>query len=125
VAGERILVVEDNPMNMELATDLLELGGFAVEQATDGGTGLDMARTCAPDLILLDVGLPDRDGFDLARQLHEDAVTSGIPIVIFTAHAMKQDEMRAYEVGCIGFITKPVETQTFCERVSDFLRRRR
>ncbi|MDQ3815998.1 MAG: response regulator [Armatimonadota bacterium] len=121
MAGEKILIVEDNPVNMELATDLLEIGGYQVCQATDAETGITMAREAAPDLILMDVGLPGMDGLSAAILLRQDAATQHIPIVILTAHAMKGDEEKARACGCAGYITKPINTRTFANTVAGFI----
>jgi CheY-like chemotaxis protein len=124
MAGEVILVIEDNPLNMELATALLEAAGYVVAQATDAETGIELARETHPALILLDVSLPAMDGLTAARLLREDERTADLPVVILTAHAMKEDEGRARATGCAGFITKPIDTRSFSQSVGLLLRRR-
>jgi CheY-like chemotaxis protein len=121
MAGETILIIEDNPVNMELATDLLEVVGFTVCQADNAESGIEMARTMNPALILMDVGLPAMDGLTAATFLRQEPATRHIPIVILTAHAMKGDEERALAAGCAGYITKPIDTRHFAARVREFL----
>ena len=121
MAGEKILIIEDNAMNMELATDLLEVAGYIVCQAADAEDGIEKARTEAPDLILMDVGLSGMDGLTAIGVLRADSATRGIPIVILTAHAMKGDQEKAVAAGCTGYITKPIDTRAFTKTVADFV----
>lgn len=121
MAGEKILVVEDNPLNLELVRDLLELGSYVVVSATDAEEGLVMARTELPELILMDIGLPGMDGLTATRRLKEDPATQQIPVVALTAHAMKGDQEKAQAAGCAGYLTKPVDTRTFVQQVRGFL----
>jgi CheY-like chemotaxis protein len=125
MAGERVLIIEDNPLNMELATDVLEAAGYLVTQATDAERGIEMARTSSPALILLDVGLPGMDGLTAARILRQDAATACVPIVILTAHAMIGHEERTRAAGCAGYITKPIDTRALPRSVEGFLKSRR
>ena len=108
---------------MELATDLLEAAGYVVAQAADAETGIEMARTVHPALVLLDISLPAMDGLTAARLLRDDAATAGVPVVILTAHAMKEDEEQARATGCAGFITKPIDTRSFSRSVELLLKR--
>lgn len=119
--GQTILIVEDNPVNMELETDLLELAGYRVVQATTAEAGLKTAREEQPHLILMDVSLPGTDGLTALQQLEADPVTQAIPVVIVTAHAMKGDEERARQAGCAGYITKPIQTRHFARIIAGFL----
>ena len=109
----KVLVVEDNPLNLELATDLLEVAGFEVISAQTGEAGIKLAREAQPDLILMDLSLPGMDGIEATKALKADPQTSGIPIVAVTAHAMKGDEQKALAAGCEGYITKPIDTRMF------------
>lgn len=118
---KKILVIEDNPLNLELATDLLEAAGFAVLAASDAEEGIQIARTAVPDLILMDVGLPGMDGLAAAQALKQDPQTRSVPIVALTAHAMKGDEAKALAVGCAGYLTKPIDTRTFTKTISAFM----
>ncbi|HEX8835180.1 MAG TPA: response regulator [Abditibacteriaceae bacterium] len=121
MAGERILIVEDNPVNMELATDLLEIAGYTVFQAFNAECGIETACREVPDLILMDVGLPGMDGLEAAAILRRDAATSHVDIVVVTAHAMQGDQEKALAIGCAGYITKPIDTRSFTQTVAVFL----
>lgn len=121
MAGEKILLVEDNPMNLELATDLLEAAGYVVIQAGTAEEGIKLARDESPDLILMDVGLPGMDGLEATGVLKQDPATKDIPVIAITAHAMKGDEEKALAVGCAGYITKPIDTREFSKMVTRFI----
>lgn len=121
MAGERILLVEDNPQNRRLAQFLLKSRGYVVLEATTGQEALELARTHRPDLILMDLQLPGLDGFAATRLLKQDAVTRDIPVVALTAYAMRGDRERAAEAGCHGYITKPINVQDFQAAVSRYL----
>jgi CheY-like chemotaxis protein len=118
----RILVVEDTPLNMELATDLLEAAGHQVLQARSGADGVQLARTELPDLILSDIHLPDISGREVVRILKQDPRTRDIPAVALTAQAMRGDEILAREAGFDGYITKPIDTRSFASTATAFLR---
>ena len=124
MAGKRVLIVEDNAMNLELATDLLEIAGYSVTQAGTGEDGIKLARQERPDLILMDIGLPGMDGLEATKILKGEEETKGIPVVALTAHAMKGDEEKALETGCAGYITKPIDTRAFVEKVTCFINSR-
>jgi two-component system, cell cycle response regulator DivK len=117
----RILVVEDNPMNLELATELLGAAGYTVVPALTAEEGLRMARTIQPDLILMDLRLPGMDGFAAVRALKLDRETSAIPAIALTAQAMKGDEQMAREAGFDAYVTKPIDTRAFPETVARLL----
>jgi len=104
----KILVVEDNEYNREMIAKRLGRAGFAVVVAVDGREGLEMARMEKPDLILMDLDLPEIDGWEATRRLKSNAVTSAIPVIVLTAHAMQQDLKKAVVSGCDQFETKPV-----------------
>lgn len=108
-----ILIVEDNPMNAELMTDLLEECGYAVIHAASGEEGISLATNRLPDLVLMDVSLPVLDGLSASRILKDQAATANIPIVAVTAHAMKGDRERVLAAGCAGYVTKPIDIGTF------------
>ncbi|WP_395094497.1 response regulator [Armatimonas sp.] len=120
MAEKKILVVEDNPVNMELVTDLLEVAGFTFETAMNAEEGIRLADAGLPDLILMDIQLPGMDGLEATSILKQNPKTRHIAIVALTAHAMKGDEERALAVGCIGYITKPINTRTFPHLVREF-----
>jgi CheY-like chemotaxis protein len=117
-----ILIVEDNPLNMELATDVLEAAGFRVIQARSAESGIGSARSRNPDLILMDLALPGVNGLEATRLLKRDPQTRSIPVVIVTAHAMKGDADKAAEAGGAGLLTKPINTRTFHATVAAYLR---
>lgn len=116
-----ILIVEDNPLNRELASDLLEARGYVVLSAPSAEEGITLARRERPDLVLMDVALPGMDGLEATAILKADPRTQHIPIVALTAHAMKGDADRARAAGCAGYVTKPINTRTFPDIVADFL----
>ena len=120
MSQKRILVVEDNPVNMELVVDLLEASGFLTVQADNAEDGIRMAQGERPDLILMDVALPGMDGLTATAILRQQPLTAHIPIVALTAHAMRGDEEKALAVGCIGYITKPINTRSFTRMVAEF-----
>ena len=115
--SKTILIVEDNELNMKLFTDLLEAYGYGVLQAYTGSQGLAMARMHRPDLILMDVQLPEITGLDVTRMLKGDADTRGMPIVAVTAFAMKRDEELVWAAGCDDYLTKPIRVDTFLDAV--------
>ena len=113
----KILVVEDNEMNRDMLTRRLERRGYEVAVAVDGGQGLALARSGAPDLILMDMSLPVLDGWEATRQLKAAPETRAIPIIALTAHAMSVDRDRALEAGCDDYDTKPVELPRLLEKI--------
>ncbi len=113
-----ILVVEDNAANMTLAKFLLESAGHTVVPALDAESGLLLARSELPDLILMDIQLPAMDGLQATAALKEDPTTRGIPVVALTALAMKGDEERIRAAGCDGYIAKPLAYRDFLQTVS-------
>ncbi|MGH7537029.1 MAG: response regulator [Gemmatimonadales bacterium] len=117
----RILVVEDNPLNLELASELLRFCGYAVLQAGTAEEGLRLARSERPDLILMDVRLPGMDGLAAVRVLKRDAETRAIPTVAMTAQAMKGDEDAARAAGFDDYVTKPIDTRAFPVTVARLL----
>jgi CheY-like chemotaxis protein len=116
-----ILVVEDNPVNLELVTDLLEVAGYAVLQAGSAEDGIDQARTAQPDLILMDVRLPGMDGLTATGVLKSEAGTRHIPVIALTAQAMKGDEEQALAAGCDGYLSKPIDTRELPKAIAGML----
>jgi two-component system cell cycle response regulator DivK len=106
--GERILVVEDNAMNMKLFRDVLVATGFRALEATTGGEAVELAVEHAPDLVLMDIQLPDADGVDVLRRLRTDDRTASIPVLAVTAQAMHGDHERFLAAGFDGYVSKPV-----------------
>jgi len=117
----RVLVVEDNPSNLDLARMVLEGNGFAVDTASNGQEGLEKARHLRPDLILMDMQLPGVDGLAVTRQLKADPATADIKVVALTANALKGSEEQALAAGCSGYIAKPIELKKFMLQVTNFL----
>jgi CheY-like chemotaxis protein len=118
----RILIVEDNEMNRDMLSRRLERRGYEVIMAMDGRRGLAAARSEAPDLILMDMSLPEIDGWEVARQLKSDTTTRNIPVIALTAHAMTSDRQKALEAGCDDYDTKPVEFQRLLAKIQAMLR---
>jgi CheY-like chemotaxis protein len=123
MASGTILVVEDNPVNMELVTDLLESAEYTILQAVDAEAGIELARARPPDLILMDIALPGMDGLCATGILKKDFRTSGIPVIALTAHAMKGDEEKALAVGCSAYVTKPIATRDLLATVASFIQK--
>ena len=117
-----ILIVEDNPTNLKLASQVLEMEGYLVDQATDAEQAQELLQHMSPDLILMDLALPGIDSLTLTRRLKADARLKHIPVVAMTAFAMKGDDRKALAAGCDGYITKPIDTRKFSQQVSAFLR---
>jgi two-component system cell cycle response regulator DivK len=108
MAGERILVVEDNAMNMKLFRDVLVAKGYRALEATSGGEAVAVAAEQAPDLVLMDIQLPDLDGVEALRRLRTDVRTAAIPVLAVTAQAMHGDAERFLAAGFDGYVAKPV-----------------
>jgi two-component system cell cycle response regulator DivK len=113
-----VLVVEDNPANMTLATFLLKSAGYAVLSATDAEAGLALARTEQPDLVLMDIQLPGMDGLEACAILKKNEATRDIPVIALTALAMKGDEERIRAAGCDGYIAKPLAYREFLATIA-------
>jgi CheY-like chemotaxis protein len=116
-----ILYIEDNPENRLLVRRILEAEGYAVEEAEDGPSGLEAVRRNEPDLILLDINLPEMDGYELTSHLRQ---LTHNPIIALTANVMKGDRERTLAAGCDGYIQKPIDVDELPQQVEIFLRRR-
>lgn len=116
-----VLIVEDNVANLKLASFLVEKAGHTVLSAADAEAGLLLARERRPDLILMDVQLPGMDGMEAVRILKSDLSTRAIPVIAVTALAMKGDEERIREVGCDGYIAKPIRYQELLAAIGERL----
>ncbi len=114
----KVLIVENNPANLTLATFLLKSVGHSVVTATDAETGLTLARDERPDLILMDIQLPGMDGLQATALLKKDDATRAIPVIALTALAMKGDEARIRAAGCDGYIAKPLAYRDFLATIS-------
>lgn len=117
-----ILVIEDNEMNLKLIRTLLQLGEYRVVGAEDAETGIQTAREHRPDLILMDIQLPGMDGLIATRIIKEDAALMDIPVVALSSYAMQGDKENAIEAGCIGYITKPIDTRVFLQTIEQYQR---
>jgi two-component system cell cycle response regulator DivK len=117
----RILYVEDNLENQLLVQRVLEAEGFEVVGASDGATGLQMAQDLQPDLILVDIGLPGTDGYEVTRRLRQLEGQAQTPIVAVTAHVLRGDREQSLAAGCDGYIPKPIDVDRFPEQVRSFL----
>jgi CheY-like chemotaxis protein len=106
---KRILIIEDNELNRDVLSRRLMRRGYDVLLAQDGSNGLTMAEVHTPDLILMDLGLPEIDGWECARRLKASAATQAIPIIALSAHAMVGDRQKALDAGCDEFDTKPID----------------
>ncbi len=112
-----ILIIEDNPVNMKLIRDLLQLGRYGILEASDAQTGIRLARERKPDLILMDIQLPGMDGLSATRIIKNDPALRDIPVVALTAHAMHGDDLKMRESGCDGYISKPIDTRSFLKKI--------
>jgi len=119
----KILLVEDNEMNRDMLSRRLEKRGYTVAIAADGGVGVDLAKSGAPDLILMDMSLPVIDGWEATKLLKADPTTKAIPIIALTAHAMDSDRVKALESGCDDFDTKPVELSRLLAKIEELLKK--
>ena len=120
----KILIVEDNEMNRDMLVRRLELRGFEVFTAGDGQEGLAVARTQLPDLILLDMSLPEIDGWEVARRLKSNASTHDIPVIALTAHAMHGDREAALDAGCEDYDTKPIDMTRLLDKMTSLFAKR-
>jgi two-component system, cell cycle response regulator DivK len=119
-----VLVVEDNELNMKLFNDLLEAHGYHVVQTRDGLAALDIARRERPDLILMDIQLPEVSGIEVTKWLKEDDELKSIPVIAVTAFAMKGDEQKIREGGCEAYISKPISVMSFLQTIDKFAKRK-
>jgi CheY-like chemotaxis protein len=124
MAGERILIVDDNATNLKLVAYLMRANGYDVDTALDAEAALEALRTHRPDVILMDIQLPGIDGLELTRRLKADPATRDIVIIAVTAYAMKGDQDKALAAGCDDYITKPIDTRTLPETIAGHLARR-
>ncbi|HEY0836466.1 MAG TPA: response regulator [Azospirillum sp.] len=118
---KRVLIVEDNELNMKLFHDLLEAHGYATLQTRDGMEALKLARLHRPDLILMDIQLPEVSGLEVTKWLKEDEELKAIPVIAVTAFAMKGDEEKIRQGGCEDYIAKPISVTKFLESVQKYL----
>lgn len=117
-----ILVIEDNPWNAQLVSDMLSVTGYTIIEVNNGVGGIELAQSQKPDLILLDVMLPDINGADVARQLKSDDATAHIPIIALTANASSDVYQNCVEAGCDSFMTKPYTKRVLLETIGQYLK---
>ncbi len=117
----RILMVEDNEMNRDALSRRLERRGYEVVLAVDGKQGLTLAQSAQPDLILMDLSLPEIDGWEATRYLKAASATAQIPLIVLSSHAMAGDREKALEAGCDDFDTKPVDFQRLLAKIETLL----
>jgi CheY-like chemotaxis protein len=117
----KILLVEDNEMNRDMLSRRLRRKGYVVVMALDGQSALEMSQTEAPNLILMDVGLPELDGWEATRRLKADPATRHIPVIALTAHAMSSDREKGFEAGCDDYETKPIELPRLLAKIEGLL----
>lgn len=122
--SHRILYIEDNPANRVLVRRILQADGFEVLEADNALDGIDLAQQTHPDLILMDLSMPELDGLSATEKLRTMSTLDRVPIIALTAHVMKGDESRALEV-CDGYIPKPIDVDRFPQQVLDYLRKGR
>lgn len=116
-----VLIVEDNELNMKLFNDLLEAHGYNTVQTRSGTTAVALVRKHRPDLILMDIQLPEISGLDVTRELKRDPELRSIPVIAVTAFAMKGDEERIREGGCEAYLSKPISVAKFIDTVRTYL----
>lgn len=119
----RLLLVEDNEMNRDMLSRRLQRSGFEVAVAEDGAQGVAMVRSERPDLVLMDLSLPVMDGWEATACLKDSAETRAIPVIVLTAHALEQDRLKALEMGCDDFDTKPVDLPRLLRKIEHLLGR--
>lgn len=121
-ASKKVLIVEDDELNMKLFCDLLDAHGFQAVRSVDGLRAVELTKEVLPDLIIMDIQLPEVSGLDLARWIKDDSAVSNIPILAVTAFAMRQDEQDVFDAGCEAYMTKPIQMAPFIKKVEDLTR---
>jgi CheY-like chemotaxis protein len=118
---QSILIIEDNEQNMYMLTYLLESNNYRVFQCFSGPEGIALAKETQPDVILLDIQLPEMDGYAVARELRKNKDLYSTPIIAVTSYAMTGDKEKAYEAGATGYIEKPIDPDTFISQMEVFI----
>ena len=118
-----VLIVEDNELNMKLFNDLLEGHGYATLQSRNGVEAVELARKNKPDLILMDIQLPEVSGLDVTKWIKADEDLRAIPVIAVTAFAMKGDEQKIREGGCEAYISKPISVLSFLQTIDGYLKK--
>ena len=119
--SRKVLIVEDNALNMRLFSDLLEASGYETLQCIDGAKAVGLALEERPDLIIMDIQLPEVSGLDITRWLKDDERTAKIPVLAVTAFAMRTDELLVREAGCEGYLSKPIQVRSFLQTVDELI----
>jgi CheY-like chemotaxis protein len=119
---KRVLVAEDNAVNRELIRELLELRGYEVTEACDGQEALEMMEASPPDILLLDLGMPKLDGFDVIKRVRENPNLDGMPVLAVTAYAMRGDKERVLDAGFDGYLSKPINGPALTQALENLLR---
>ncbi|MGA2141430.1 MAG: response regulator [Brevinematales bacterium] len=117
----KILIIEDNQQNMYMLTYLLESNNYEVFQSFNGSEGIAAAKGILPDAILLDIQLPEMDGYSVARELRKNGDLRDTPIIAVTSYAMPGDKEKAFEAGATGYIEKPIDPDTFISQLEEFI----
>lgn len=117
---KRVLVVEDNEQNMYLISFILTNNGYEVIEATTGVEGVELAKKETPDLILMDIQLPDIDGLEATKRIREAEAGREVPIIAITSHAMSGDREKVLNGGCTGYIEKPINPETFLSEIGKY-----
>ena len=121
--SRRILYIEDNPENRLLMRRVLMAEGYVVEEAFDGNSGLQKAAESPPDLILMDINLPEIDGYEVTARLKQLPNMAGVPIIAVTANVMKGDREKTLAAGCDGYIQKPIDIDLLPSQLESFLKK--
>jgi CheY-like chemotaxis protein len=121
MAPARILIVEDNPLNLKLVRDVLTVSGYEVVAAPSGEEGVTLAQTCEPDLVLMDIQLPGIDGYEALRMLRQNPQLDSVPVDAVTAFAMREDRERASRAGFDGYLGKPISVRSLPSQVHEYL----
>ena len=117
----RVLVVEDNERNLKLVRDVLQYAGYEIIEASTGEEGVELAQSRSPDVILMDLQLPDIDGMEALRRIRKSPVTADVPVVAVTAFAMQDDRARVFDAGFDGYLEKPLSVRELPAQVQQFL----
>ncbi len=122
MAGELILIVEDNEKNLKLVRDVLQFRGYRTLEAGTAGEGISLAGAHRPDLILMDIQLPILDGYEATRRIKADPELREIPIIAVTSYALSGDDVKALEAGCDAYVTKPFSPRALLAKIREYLR---
>ena len=116
-----ILIIEDNELNMKLVRSLLQIQEYKIIEAENAEKGIQMARDHQPDLILMDIQLPGMDGLSATKLISNDENLKDIPVLAMTSYAMEGDKEKALAAGCVGYITKPIDTRSFAKTIAEYI----